>query len=110
MTPQKYCAVGFNNELLQLSDRRVMWDITNKIPDGYEVDDEMYGAVVFQHLENLEERYHTEFYVCGCNGRHICVEDTPTNRRNYRHMVKAVNNAIDSIINEEMEFYITKSK
>ena len=100
-----YYSEEFNRDMLELSDRHVMWDIAHKLPEDREVDDTMYSAAVFQHLDNLGSHYHTEFYQCGRSGRHVCVEDTPTNRRNYRHMVNAVEKAINSLINEEMEFY-----
>jgi len=84
--PATYYAEETRETMLELSDRRVLWetDITDEIQKWE------YYVECRNALAGLSKHYHTEFGGFGRSGRHICVPDTPANRRNYRHMVKAV--------------------
>lgn len=84
--PATYYAEDARQTMLELSDKRVLWetDITDEIQKWE------YYVECRKTLAELSKHYHTKFGGFGRSGRHICVPDTPANRRNYRHMVKAV--------------------
>ena len=83
--PATYYAEEMRETMLELSDEHVLW----KVDIGHiQADD--YSIECNNALAKLSKHYHTKFGAFGRSGRHICVPDTPANRRNYRHMVKAV--------------------
>ena len=92
--PATYYAEETRETMLELSDKRVLWDVD--IAD--KTQEREYYIECRNALADLSNHYHTEFGGFGRSGRHICVRDTPANRRNYRHMVKAVEREQERII------------
>lgn len=90
MEIKTYYSDGFIKDLLELSDNRLWWDIANHNRADKDISEERVDGLcnIYAHIFN--DHYHTTSWFCGRSGRHICVDDTPTNRRNYAHMVKAV--------------------
>ncbi len=88
-----YCVPGYGN-MLQVSDRRVLWE-TNILSDFDEHD--FYFDCELALIE-LSEQYNTEFVLAGRMSRHVCIEDTPDNRRNYQNIVESVKQKQDEII------------
>lgn len=83
--PTYYCE-GLRNEMLEISDNRILWKMNIQSDEEYET----YLVEVEEYRSQLERHYHTPFYLCGRSGRHVCIEDTPTNRRNYCHICRKV--------------------
>ena len=88
---------------LELHDNHTMWNINKHFHwEDYE------NAV---HLACIDMERHykdLEIYLLGRSGRHVCVKDTPVNRRRYQQLVeyakKAEQEIIDYFNNEyEME-------
>lgn len=55
-------------------------------PVGYykrEITDDEYNARVSFAIQDFEAEHDIELYQLGRSGRHICIEDTPRNRRRY---------------------------
>lgn len=92
--PATYYAEDARQTMLELSDERVLWKVN--IADN--IQECEYYIECSNSLANLSKHYHTKFGGFGRSGRHICVPDTPANRRNYRHMVKAVEREQERII------------
>lgn len=83
------------NNCLQLHDHHTFWRI--KVPiDEYEL-----LCVVSEYLQRLENQYHNlTIYQLGRSGRHICIDDTPVNRRRYQ----AVQNKAEELEEELIEY------
>ena len=86
-----YYSEELNREMLQLSDEHTLWKINNGVNDEY-------YYMVENGLHDLTRKFGTQFYALGRSGRHICVDDTPKNRKRYGKMVAAVEDAERSII------------
>ena len=84
--PDTYYAEETRQTMLELSNKRVLWEVN--LEDSAE--EAAYYIDCDYTIVKLSTHYHTPFGRFGRSGRHVCVPDTPTNRRNYRHMVKAV--------------------
>lgn len=68
---------------LELHDNHTLWSI-NK-----DFDYEYYENVVYWACTEMERHYKDiTIYLLGRSGRHVCVEDTPVNRRRYPRLVK----------------------
>lgn len=89
-----YYAEETRKDMLELSDRHVLWRVN--IPN--EASEARYYRLCEISRAKLSEHYHTPIGFYGRSGRHVCVEDTTANRRNYRHLVKAVKREQDKII------------
>lgn len=64
---------------LELHDHHTLWDIEKPI------DKEEYNFIVQYAIDILEKRYKSLTVYCeGRSGRHICIDDTPTNRRRFK--------------------------
>lgn len=91
--PKIYYAEEVLEELLEVSDRHMLWSAN--------VDEEtewLYDNECRDSIARLSAHYHTPIGCYGRSGRHVCIPDTPANRRNYRHIVKAVRREQDRII------------
>jgi hypothetical protein len=86
-----YYSEELNREMLQLSDEHTLWKIKNGANDEY-------YYMVENGLDGLTRKFGTQFYALGRSGRHICVDDTPENRKRYGKMVAAVEEVERSII------------
>lgn len=91
----KYYSDEFGREMLQLSDKRVLWDINN---ENFDFDE--YCIECDYALKKLSEKYGTEFYLLGRSGRHVCVEDTKENRKRFYKMQKDVEEMQNEIISK----------
>lgn len=68
---------------LQLHDHHTLWDINCENLDWDE-----YEFIVSQAIRAMEEKHkNLKVYLLGRSGRHVCVEDTPVNRRRYQSLV-----------------------
>lgn len=90
MEIKTYSSEDFRKDMLELSDNRLWWDIANHNKADKDISEERVNFFCHIYIDIFKEHYHTAPYRCGRSGRHICVDDTPTNRRNYAHMVNAV--------------------
>ncbi len=90
MEIKTYSSEDFRKDMLELSDNRLWWDIANHNKTDKDISEERVDFFCHIYIDIFKEHYHTTPYRCGRSGRHICVDDTPANRRNYIHMVKAV--------------------
>lgn len=88
-----YYSEDFKRDMLELSDRRVLWNITC---DNF--DEDLYWI----SAESAARRFMTQFgvpvYIVGRSGRHVVVEDNRENRKWYRRMVEYVREKQDELI------------
>lgn len=114
MERKTYCSEEFNKDMLELSDNHLWWDIANHNKADKDVFEEHVYSLCTIYATIFQEHYHTAAYFCGRSGRHICAEDTPTNRRNYAHMVKAVEIMqkliVWRVIGHDMDYFNTYIK
>jgi hypothetical protein len=79
---------------LELHDNHTLW----KIDRAFNFDD--YEYEVSRAIFAMENRYKDlEVFQFGRSGRHICVPDTPTNRRRYKALVQYAEQLEQMIIN-----------
>ena len=90
MSHSYYYSEGLNQQVLELSDRHVLWDISTYNVHDNDITDSFLEWICNKFAAIFNKHYHTEVYFCGRSGRHVCVEDTAVNRRNYPYMCKAV--------------------
>ena len=78
---------------LELHDNHTMWNINKDFHwEDYE------NAVHLACIE-MERRYKDlTIYLLGRSGRHVCVEDTPTNRRRYQRLIECAKKLEQEII------------
>lgn len=70
-------------EYLELHDNHTIWKI--EVPFDWDE----YGCVLTELIRDMENKYKDlEIYTLGRSGRHICVNDTPVNRRRYKYLVE----------------------
>ena len=85
-----YWSEDFRREMLELSDNHIMWDINRHNVNEREISEFEFFDTCNTMIAAFEEHYHCRVYRLGRSGRHVCVEDTPTNRRLYWAMKTAV--------------------
>lgn len=78
-----YYSEEFRNEMIELSDKHVLWNINN-----YE--EEEYSRVVCDMQKEFHKIYKAHVYLCGRSGRHVCVSNIPENRRRVYNMARTV--------------------
>lgn len=72
---------------LELHDHHTVWKINKDFNwDDYNLEVHLYRLNMEQHFKDLT------VYILGRSGRHICVEDTPINRRRYKCLVAYAEN------------------
>lgn len=83
MTKFKFYDAGRDGGiLLELHDNHTLWQINKAF---WSMD---YESKVEDAIWNMEHHFkNLEIFIRGRSGRHICVEDTPINRRRYNHLV-----------------------
>ena len=82
MTEFKFYHEWHGDRYLELHDHHTIWEI-NKPFNECDYDDQVSIC-----LWNLEQHFKDlKVYTLGRSGRHICVDDTPINRRRYKHLV-----------------------
>lgn len=68
---------------LELHDNHTMWNINKNFPW------EVYEYQVRWACYEMEKHYKDlEIFLLGRSGRHVCVEDTPINRRRYQQLIE----------------------
>ena len=78
-----YYSEDFRNEMIELSDKHVLWNINN-----YE--EEEYSRVVCDMQKEFHKIYKAHVYLCGRSGRHVCVSNIPEKRRRVHNMTCTV--------------------
>lgn len=74
---------------IELSDRHVMWDMNNSHLSDKEAET-AYNILVQDCISEFEDIYGTRLLLLGRSGRHVCVENTPNNRKSYCRMQTTV--------------------
>ena len=93
--PKIYYAEELCQNMLELSDLHMLWKVDLEKHSEHE-----YYLACNEALNRLSAHYHTELGCCGRSGRHVCMPDTIANRRNYRHIVAAVEREQNRIIKQ----------
>ncbi len=94
MTEFKFYHDWGGGTYLELHSNRTLWDIDKP----FNFND--YEAEVFISVLELESHFkNLEVFQLGRSGRHICVPDTPINRRRYKHLVNYANKLEQELIN-----------
>ena len=78
-----YYSEDYRNEMIELSDKHVLWNINN-------YDEEEYVNIVLAMQNEFCKIYKAHVYLCGRSGRHVCVSNTPENRRRVYNMTRTV--------------------
>lgn len=83
MTSYKFYREWNGDDLyLELHDHHTLWKIHEKFNENRYYDEVDIAIMeIEQHFKNLK------IFCLGRSGRHVCVEDTPINRRRYNHLV-----------------------
>jgi len=81
-----YYSDGYGEELIQLSDEHIYWYI-KYAEDDTDFDYEMF---IRDLIEEFFDIYETDLILTGRSGRHVCVKDTPDNRRRLMNMQRTV--------------------
>ena len=82
MVEFKFYHEWHGDRYLELHNHHTIWKI-NKPFDEWD-----YALEVDLCLWDMEQHFKDlKVYALGRSGRHICVEDTPINRRRYKHLV-----------------------
>lgn len=114
MERNTYYSEEFRKDMLELSDNHLWWDIANHNKANKNILEVHIDSLCIIYANIFKEHYHTTAWFCGRSGRHICVDDTPTNRRNYAHMVKAVEIMqkliVWRVIGHDMDYFNTYIK
>lgn len=85
---------------LELHDHHTIWAINKPFNESdYEEEVSICLWNLEQHFKNLK------VYALGRSGRHICVDDTPVNRRRYKHLVTYAEKLEQWLINYFNNFY-----
>ena len=86
----KYYSEGYGKAYIQLSDEHTLWKVhtlDKQISDKEaEQWDAFYYDLVREACKKFEEKSGVEVLLLGRSGRHVCVADTPQNRRRYRSL------------------------
>ena len=90
---------------LELHDHHTIWQIDN----NFKWED--YEDYVSICLYNMEKHFKDlNVYTLGRSGRHVCVDDTPTNRRRYNHLVAYAEKMEQWLISYFNNFYDMEEK
>ena len=81
-----YYSDGYREELIELSDEHIWW----YIKFGPNDTDTHYYVFVQLMCEEFKDIYGTDLILTGRSGRHVCVKDTPDNRRMFANMKRTV--------------------
>lgn len=61
-------------------------------PKGYG-----YNSAVENAVQEFALEHDVELYLLGRSGQHVCIDDTPQNRKRYTRLQKAANDAADAL-------------
>jgi hypothetical protein len=81
-----YYSDDYRDELIELSDEHIMW----YIKFGKDDTDIDYELFVRDMIEEFFDIYETDLILTGRSGRHVCVKNTPDNRRQLMNMQRTV--------------------
>lgn len=84
-----YYSEEFRKEMLELSDDRILWNVRMNDEPDYE----LWSVLVKNEIRKFMTQFGIPVYVLGRSGRHVCVEDSKSNRDWYRRMRDYVNDA-----------------
>ena len=88
-----YYSEDLRKDTLELSDRRVLWNITC---DNF--DEDLYSMSVQSAARRFMTQFGVPVYIVGRSGRHVVVEDNRENRKWYRRMAEYVRKQQDELI------------
>lgn len=91
-----YYSEEFRKEMLELSDDRILWNVRMNDEPDYE----LWCVLVKNEIRKFMTQFGVPVYVLGRSGRHVCVEDSKSNRDWYRRMRDYVNDAQKRMIAE----------
>lgn len=91
-----YYSEEFRKEMLELSDDRILWNVRMNDEPDYE----LWSVLVKNEIRKFMTQFGVPAYVLGRSGRHVCVEDSKSNRDWYRRMRDYVNDAQKRMIAE----------
>lgn len=92
----------FYDGYLELHDNHTLWHINKDISINDYAD-----QVTLRRMQMEEHFKDLEIYLLGRTGRHVCVEDTPVNRRRYACLVEYADRLENDLIdyfNNEYEY------
>lgn len=78
-----YYSDGYREDLIELSDKHILWYVKVSNDDDYMI-------MCLQLASEFEKIYGTELIYAGRCGRHVCVRNTPDNRRRLMNMQRTV--------------------
>lgn len=91
---------GYGPIYLELHDRHIFWEAQEIHVNEYEI-----SMIIQAYVHALEDAYkNLQVYLLGRSGRHVCIEDTPINRRRY-YAVQAKANALTNELVKTMELW-----
>jgi len=91
--------------LLELSDRHTLWNVEVKEENCQNFDEIYYEYIVSKFLKPIEEKYNIEIFSEGRSGRHICIKNTPENRKLYYRLVGVLKTAENKMLKYIKENY-----
>lgn len=83
----------FYDGYLELHDHHTIWDINKEFSYNDYAD-----AICSARLDMQEHFKDLKVYYLGRSGRHVCVDDTPVNRRRYHVLVEYAKKAEQKVI------------
>lgn len=81
-----YYSDEYRDELIELSDEHLLWYA--KISEHHGI--EYYNMLVNELCKDFKDIYGTALLIAGRSGRHVCVRNTPDNRRQLMNMQRTV--------------------
>ena len=74
--------VKYYRGYIQLHNNRTLWDINL----ANEIDEQHYSILLDNAIAEFESKTGQEVFLLGRSGRHVCVNDTEENRKNYSRL------------------------
>jgi hypothetical protein len=101
MTEFKFYHEWHGDQYLELHANHTVWKINKEFSwDDYNAEVDICILNMQYHFKDLT------VYQLGRSGRHICVEDTPINRRRYKHLVAYAEKLEQELVNYFNNFYV----
>lgn len=82
-----YYSEDLRRTMIELSDDRVLWDVAINGDEEYR----LWCAMVQGEVRRFMVNFGVPVYMVGRSGRHVCVDDSKSNREWYLRMVDYVN-------------------
>lgn len=90
-----YYSEELRRDVIQLGDEHILWKIEN--PELTEI---AWMNICEREAEKFKAKFHTDLYYCGRMGRHVCVDNTASNRRRYDRMQSYVDTRVKELVEE----------